>query len=59
MFAVSTELDEPANWQPVRRIRGAGIWAGVPGSRGAVLVLRVSKNVHVLVNLDSVVCVLC
>ena len=48
MFAESIKLDQSAN---------RGCMGQVPGSRQAVLVLRGPANVHVLVNLESVVCV--
>lgn len=54
VFAVRTQLNQLVSSRPIERVRQEprqGCWAG----RGAMLVLRVSANLHVLVNLETVV----
>lgn len=55
MCAAITQL---VNMGPIGCVRGLGTRQGCRAGKGAVLVLRVCTNMHVLVNLESVVCML-
>ena len=57
VFAESTKLDQLAGRGPVRWLRSLRIQAGVPGRQRGVLVFEASVNVHVLVNLEGILCV--
>lgn len=59
MSAMSIQLHQPENAWNEGWIKGGQIQSGVEGSRGAVLVIGEYVAVCVLVNLKSVVCVLC
>lgn len=56
--AASTNLDQWVSRGPMGLVRGLGWGQGCQVNRGALPVLRGSMNVHMLVSLESVVCVL-